>query len=73
MSDGNAVVGYIARRNYLLLCGRVAGNIRGKFKAYHADLVRERRYWRRYRFDHDILTNCSRLSVRVLATDGQQL
>jgi len=70
VSAGVDFVGYIARRDYLLLRRRVVSNIKFKLKEYHAELVREgrcatggvialtKRDW----------INCSRRSVPILAT-----
>ena len=72
VSAGVDFVGYIARRDYLLLRRRVVSNIKFKLKEYHAELVREGRYWRRYRFDEEELdklfaTLCSYLGHSLMA------
>lgn len=72
VSDGVDFVGYIARRDYLLLRRRVVSNIKLRLRRYKAELVREGRYWRRYRFDEGILdklfaTLCSYLGHSLMA------
>jgi RNA-directed DNA polymerase len=75
VSDGVDFVSYVAREDYLLLRRRVVSNVKLKLKEYQAELVREGRYWRRYRFDEDLLdklfaTLCSYLGHSLM---GQHL
>jgi RNA-directed DNA polymerase len=55
-----------------LLRRRVVSNVKLKLKEYQAELVREGRYWRRYRFDEELLdrlfaTICSYLGHSMMA------
>jgi hypothetical protein len=51
VSNGIDFLGYIVRRNYLLVRRRVVNNLRAKLRAYEARLVSERNGVRCYRFD----------------------
>lgn len=55
VSEGIDFLGYIVRRDYLLVRRRVVNNLKRKLKAFEAELVRQGRTARRYRFDRERL------------------
>ena len=55
MDNGLDFLGYIVRRDYLLVRRRVVNNLRGKLHDYEARLVKEGQGLRRYLFDEAIL------------------
>ena len=55
VSNGIDFLGYIVRGNYLLVRRRVVNNLRTKLRDYEALLVKDGRFYRRYRFDEAIL------------------
>ena len=55
VSDGIDFLGYIVRREYMLVRRRVVSNLKQKLKAFEAEFVREGRTARRYRFDRERL------------------
>lgn len=55
VSNGIDFLGYIVRRDYLLVRRRVINNLHTKLREYEALLVKEGRVFRRYSFDEDIL------------------
>lgn len=55
VSNGIDFLGYIVRRDYLLVRRRVVNNLRAKLRAYEARLVGERNGVRCYRFDAPLL------------------
>lgn len=57
VSNGINFLGYIVRRDYLLIRRRVIGNLREKLAAYEKKLVLEDGRWRVYDFDREELEN----------------
>jgi retron-type reverse transcriptase len=55
VTNGVDFLGYIVRRDYLLVRRRVVNNLRAKLSRYEGLLVKEGRHSRRYRFDEEIL------------------
>jgi RNA-directed DNA polymerase len=55
VSDGVDFLGYIVRRDYLLVRNRVVNNLRQRLAAYEVGLVGQGRYIHRYRFDQERL------------------
>jgi hypothetical protein len=55
VSDGVDFLGYIVRRDYLLVRNRVVNNLRERLAAYEVELVGRGRYIHRYRFDEERL------------------
>lgn len=55
VSNGIDFLGYIVRRDYLLVRRRVVNNLKEKLRAYEAQLVEENDSIRRYRFDEAVL------------------
>ena len=55
VSNGIDFLGYIVRGDYLLVRRGVVNNLRTKLRDYEARLVKEGRFYRRYRFDEAIL------------------
>ena len=55
VSDGVDFIGYIVRRDYLLVRRRVVNNLKLKLKAFEAELVRTGPRVRRFRFDRERL------------------
>lgn len=55
VSNGIDFLGYIVRRDYLLVRRRVVNNLRARLKEYQSLLVKEGRWFRRYSFDESML------------------
>jgi len=55
VSNGIDFLGYIVRGDYLLVRRRVVNNLRTKLGDYETRLVKDGRFYRRYRFDESIL------------------
>lgn len=55
VSNGIDFMGYIVRGDYLLVRRRVINNLYARLREYEALLVKEGRFFRRYRFDEEIL------------------
>jgi hypothetical protein len=59
VSNGIDFLGYIVRRDYLLVRRRVVNNLRARLKEYQSLLVKEGRWFRRYSFDEVMLDRLS--------------
>jgi hypothetical protein len=55
VSNGIDFLGYIVRRDYMLVRRRVINNLHAKLREYEALLVKDGQWFRRYFFDEDIL------------------
>ncbi len=55
VSDGIDFLGYIVRRDYTLVRKRVVNNLRAKLRGFEAQLVRQRRSYRVYRYDVEVV------------------
>lgn len=55
VSNGIDFLGYIVRGDYLLVRRRVVNNLYARLREYEALLVKEGRFFLRYRFDEEIL------------------
>lgn len=55
VADGVDFLGYIIRKDYLLVRRRVVNNLRATLREYEAKLVKDGRWFRRYRFDETVL------------------
>ncbi len=55
VSDGVDFLGYIVRRDYLLVRRRVVNNLRGKLRSFEAQLVKQRQYYRVYRYEEPLV------------------
>lgn len=55
VSNGIDFLGYIVRRDYLLVRRRIVKNLHAKLRHYEKILVREGRWYRRYLFDEETL------------------
>jgi len=55
VSDGIDFLGYIVRRDYTLVRKRVVNNLRAKLQGFEAQLLRQRRYYRVYLYDSEVV------------------
>lgn len=55
VSNGIDFLGYIVRKDYMLVRRRVINNLHAKLREYEAILVKDGRWYRRYSFEEEIL------------------
>ena len=74
MSDGIDFLGYIVRRDYTLVRKRVVNNLRAKLQGFEAQLLRQRRSYRVFLYDSEVvdaLVAClARHYLRMLVKAG---